>query len=237
MTYVVFHDLARKVICIWSIQAVGVEQVARHDALVFPLRLWSRTMQRINSVNPQLAQGHTKELLDTVQQAFGMIPNTAKMMANSPAVLESFLVFSTAMGKAQIGSKLHNQLKLTTSETNSCRYCTSILSAVAPSAGLTAEDILASRTANSEDRRTKAALTFANDVLASRGKVSHQQLAAVRDAGFGDTEIVEIVASVVLGCFTNFLNNVADTDLDIPQAPPIEASSASACGAGTCSTH
>lgn len=237
MAYVVFHDLARKVICIWSIQAVGVEQVARHDALVFPLRLWSRTMQRINSVNPQLAQGHTKELLDTVQQAFGMIPNTAKMMANSPAVLESFLVFSTAMGKAQIGSKLHNQLKLTTSETNSCSYCTSILSAVAPSAGLTAEDILASRTANSEDRRTKAALTFANDVLASRGKVSHQQLAAVRDAGFGDTEIVEIVASVVLGCFTNFLNNVADTDLDIPQARPIEASSASACDAGTCSTH
>lgn len=194
-------------------------------------------MQRIASVNPQFAQGRTKELLDTVQQAFGMIPNTARMMANSPAVLESFLVFSTAMGKARIGSKLHNQLKLTTSETNSCSYCTSILSAVAPSAGLTADDILAGRTADSEDQRTKAALTFANDVLASRGKVSHQQLAAVRGAGFGDPEIVEIVASVVLGCFTNFLNNVADTVLDIPQAEPIEACSTSTCGTGTCATH
>jgi alkylhydroperoxidase family enzyme len=194
-------------------------------------------MQRIHSVNPQLAQGRTKELLDTVQQAFGMIPNTAKMMANSPAVLESFLVFSTAMGKAQIGSKLHNQLKLTTSETNSCSYCTSILSAVAPSVGLTAEDVLAGRTADSEDRRTKAALTFANDVLASRGKVTAQQLADVRGAGFGDTEIVEIVASVVLGCLTNFLNNVADTELDIPRAEPIEACSNSTCGAGACSTH
>lgn len=194
-------------------------------------------MQRIHSVNPQLAQGRTKELLDTVQQAFGMIPNTAKMMANSPAVLESFLAFSTAMGTAQIGGKLHNQLKLTTSETNSCSYCTSILSAVAPSAGLTAEDILAGRTAESEDRRVKSALTFANEVLASRGKVSQQQLAAVRGAGFGDTEIVEIVASVVLGCFTNFLNNVADTELDIPRAAPIEASSVSTCGAEACSTH
>lgn len=184
-------------------------------------------MQRLHSVNPQLAQGRTKELLDTVQQAFGMIPNTAAVMANSPAVLESFLVFSAAMGKAQIGRKLHNQLKLTTSETNSCSYCTSILSAVAPSAGLTADDILAGRTADSEDRRTKAALTFANDVLASRGKVSSQQLAAVRGAGFGDTEVVEIVASVVLGCFTNYLNNVADTELDIPQAAPIEACSTS----------
>ena len=194
-------------------------------------------MQRLNSVNPQVAQGRTKELLGTVQQAFGMIPNTAKVMANSPAVLDSFLAFNTAMGKVQIGGKLHNQVKLTTSETNSCNYCTSILSAVAPSAGLSADDILAGRTGNSEDRRTKSALAFANDVLESRGKVSDRQLAAVRDAGFGDAEIVEIVASVVLGCFTNFLNNVADTELDIPQAEPIEACSTSTCETETCSVH
>lgn len=194
-------------------------------------------MQRLNSVNPQAAQGRAKQLLDTVQQAFGMVPNTARVMANSPAVLESFLVFSTAMGNVQIGSKLHNQLKLTTSETNSCSYCTSILSAIAPSAGLTADDILAGRTASSQDRRAQAALTFAHDVLESRGRVSDQQLAAVRDAGFGDAEIVEIVASVVLGCFTNFLNNVADTDLDIPRAEPIEACATSSCDAGFGAAH
>ncbi len=48
-------------------------------------------MQRLDSVNPQVATGRTKELFDTVQQAFGMIPNTARVMANSPAVLDSFL--------------------------------------------------------------------------------------------------------------------------------------------------
>lgn len=194
-------------------------------------------MQRVNSVNPQVATGRTKELLDTVQQAFGMVPNTARVMANSPAVLDSFLAFSTAMGGAKIGSKLHNQLKLSTSETNACSYCTSILSAVAPSAGLTADDILAGRTGNSGDRRTKAALAFASDVLESRGKVSNQQLTAVREAGFGDAEIVEIVASVVLGCFTNFLNNVADTDLDIPKADPVESLATSTCGTEACSVH
>lgn len=194
-------------------------------------------MQRLNSVNPQVAQGRTKELLDTVQQAFGVIPNTARVMANSPAVLDSFLAFSTAMGGAKIGPKLHNQVKLTTSETNSCDYCTSILSAVAPSAGLSAADILAGRTGHSEDRRTKAALTFAHSVLESRGKVSDQQLTAVREAGFSDADIVEIVASVVLGCFTNFLNNVADTELDIPKAEPVAGCSTSNCDAAACSTH
>ena len=194
-------------------------------------------MQRVNSVNPQVVHGRTKELFKTVQQAFGVVPNTAKVMANSPAVLDSFLAFSTAMGGARIGAKLHNQVKLTTSETNSCDYCTSILNAVAPSAGLSAADILAGRTGNSEDPPTKAALAFANDVLESRGKVTNEQLAAVRDAGFGDDAIVEIVASVVLGCFTNFLNNVADTELDIPKAEPIAAHATSGCETGACAVH
>jgi AhpD family alkylhydroperoxidase len=195
------------------------------------------SMQRLKSVDPQVAQGRTRELLDTVQQAFGVIPNAARVMANSPAVLESFLAFSTAMGGAAIGAKLHNQVKLTTSETNSCDYCTSMLSAVAPMAGLSAADILAGRTRISEERRTKAALGFAYDVLESKGKVSDKQLNAVREAGFGDTEIVEIVASVVLGCFTNFLNNVANTELDIPRAESVEECSISDCGTAACSTH
>ncbi len=187
-------------------------------------------MQRLTSMNPESATGQVKELFDAVRQAFGAVPNTTRVMANSPAVLESFLVFSTAMGKAQIGGKLHNQVKLNTSETNSCDYCTSILCAVAPSAGLSADDILAGRTGQSEDRRTDAALKFSEAVLESRGKVAGQQLAAVRDAGFGDGEIVEIVASVVLGCFTNFLNNVAETELDIPRAEPVATCSTTTCG-------
>lgn len=186
-------------------------------------------MQRLNSVNPAVAQGRTKELLDTVERAMGSIPNAAKVMANSPAVLDSFLAFSTAMGGDKIGETLHHQVKLATSESNACDYCTSTLCAIAPSAGLSADDIFAGRTAQSEDTRTAAALEFATAVLENRGKVSDRQIATVRDAGFDDAEIVEVVASVVLGCFTNLLNNVADTELDVPQAEPVDACSAPVC--------
>lgn len=192
-------------------------------------------MQRLNSVNPESAQGQTKEYFESVLKAYGTIPNTVKVMANSPAVLGSYLAFSSAMSEASIGEKLHNQLKLNTSESNTCEYCTSILSAVAPSAGLSADDILAGRSGDSEDTRTKAALAFANDVLESRGKVTNEQLASVQAAGFKDAEVVEIVASVVLGCFTNFLNNVADTELDVAPAEPLQA--ATTCSSGACSTH
>lgn len=191
-------------------------------------------MQRLHSVNPETAQGRAKELLATVHQAFGVIPNATKVMANSPAVLSSFIGFTTALGEALIGEKLMNQVKLNTSENNDCDYCTSILSATAPAAGLSAADVLAGRSGQAEDARIKAALAFAHDVLETRGKVSDAQLASVREAGYSDAEIVEIVASVVHGCFTNFLNNVAETELDVPQAEPLAADT---CSSGTCSAH
>ena len=191
-------------------------------------------MQRLNSVSPESAQGKTKTLMDEVQQTFGMVPNTVRVMAGSPAVLESFLAFTRAMGGAGIGDRLSSQVKLSTSEANSCDYCTAILCAVAPAAGLTADDIVAGRTGQSDDQHTAAALSFAAAVLANSGRVSDDQLRAVRQAGFSDSAIVEIVASVVLGCFTNFLNNVADTELDIPPAKAVTSGSDSTCITETC---
>jgi alkylhydroperoxidase family enzyme len=48
------------------------------------------------------------------------------------------------------------------------------------------------------------------------GGVSDSQLAVLRAAGFGDGEIVEIVAVTVLNILTNYLNRVAATEIDFP---------------------
>ena len=183
-------------------------------------------MQRVRMIQPEEARGRTRELLAAVERAFGVVPNATRVMANSPAVLESFLALGTAMAGTRIGDKLHTQVKLTASEANAAPYCTAILCAIGPKAGLTAADLVAGRRGQASDLRTDAALKFARAVLETRGKVGDDDLRAVRQAGFDDAEIVEIVASVVVGCFTNFLNNVARTDLDIPAAGPLAAHAA-----------
>jgi hypothetical protein len=38
----------------------------------------------------------------------------------------------------------------------------------------------------------------------------------VKAAGFGEAQIVEIVGLVAENVFTNFLNNVAEPDIDFP---------------------
>lgn len=178
-------------------------------------------MTRITPLDPATATGRTRELFDAVHRAFGTLPNATKVMAHSPPVLESFLAFSAAMGGVGIGNTLHTQLKLTASESNECDYCTALLSAVAPAAGLTQADILAGRTASATESRADAALKFGRAVLEHRGQVSDDAISAARHAGLTDADLVETVATVVLGCFTNFLNNVARTELDFARAEPV----------------
>ena len=180
-------------------------------------------MARVQLVQPETATGTTKQLFDVVQQAFGGVPNVARLMANSPAVLNAFLQFSTAMSTGLLTEKLRDQLKLAASESNSCDYCLAALCAIGTGHGLTAADITGGRQAVSADPKSDAALKFANRVVAEKGHVSEDDLQAVKSAGLTDGEIVEVIATVVLGFFTNYLNNALKTDVDFAPATKLVA--------------
>jgi alkylhydroperoxidase family enzyme len=57
-------------------------------------------------------------------------------------------------------------------------------------------------------------------VIVNRGEVSDADLQAVKDAGFSDGEVGEIVANVALNIFTNYFNEIVKTDIDFPKVQP-----------------
>jgi uncharacterized peroxidase-related enzyme len=181
------------------------------------------TMQRIKSVNPQTAQGRTKELLDAVNTNLGIIPNMARAMAVSPSVLEAYLGFLGALGYGVLPARVREQLALDVGEANDCEYCVSAHCVLGKGAGLSEQDVLDSRRGASSDPKTDVLLGFARKLVANRGLVDDADIAAVRDAGFGDAEIAEVVAHVGLNTFTNYFNHVAGTTLDFPKAPALAA--------------
>jgi len=67
----------------------------------------------------------------------------------------------------------------------------------------------------SPDRR--GALHFAQQLVQNQGHVSDEEVAKVRQAGYGDAEIAEIVGHVALNVFTNYFNTVAQTEVDFPK--------------------
>lgn len=69
-------------------------------------------MSRIETVNPTLATGKAKELLDGVKSKLGMTPNLMRVMANSPAVLDAYLKFSGSLGSGDLPAKHASKLRL-----------------------------------------------------------------------------------------------------------------------------
>jgi alkylhydroperoxidase family enzyme len=83
--------------------------------------------------------------------------------------------------------------------------------------GLTPAQLEAAYTADSTDPQIAAALHFAQQLVQNQGHVSDEEVAKVRQAGYGDAEIAEIVGHVALNVFTNYFNTVAQTDVDFPK--------------------
>jgi uncharacterized peroxidase-related enzyme len=180
-------------------------------------------MSRLKSIDPAAATGKAKKLLDAVKGKLGMVPNMTRVMASSPAVLESYLNFSGALAGGLLDAKTREKLALLTAQENSCDYCLSAHTAIGKMIGLKAEEIVASRQGKSSDPKTTAALTFATQVLDAKGQINDAELAAVRDAGLTDGEIAEIIAHVALNVFTNYFNLAAGVDIDFPKVSHAEA--------------
>ncbi|HYM06038.1 MAG TPA: carboxymuconolactone decarboxylase family protein [Terriglobales bacterium] len=176
-------------------------------------------MSRIKPIELAQASGKAKQLLDSVQGKLGMTPNMMRTMAQSPAVLEAYLNFAGALGRGALDAKVREQIALVVGQTNSCEYCVSAHTALGKGAGLNAEEIESSRRAYSADLKVSVGLEFAKRIVNQRAVVSEEDLALVRSAGYRDGEIVEIVAHVALNLLTNYLNLVAQTDVDFPRVP------------------
>jgi uncharacterized peroxidase-related enzyme len=174
-------------------------------------------MTRIQPINYEQSTGKAKELLDAVKAKFGITPNMMKTMAQSPAVLEAYLNFSGALGGGNLTARLREQIALISAEVNGCGYCASAHTAIGKMVGLDEDAILAARNGNAADAKTDAALKFARAVIVNRGEVSNADLQAVKDVGFSDGEVGEIVANVALNIFTNYFNEIAKTDIDFPK--------------------
>ncbi len=175
-------------------------------------------MSRI--IIPTVDQSHAaaKPLLAAVQQQLGVVPNLMKLVGHSPAALEGYLSFNGALAKGKLSPQLREQIALAVAQHNGCDYCLSAHDYLGRNvAKLSQAQIDAARQARASDASVHAALQFAQQVVANKGRVSDAELATLRSAGFDEASTIEIVATVALNVLTNYINNVAQTDIDFPK--------------------
>jgi uncharacterized peroxidase-related enzyme len=175
-------------------------------------------MSRLTIPTVEQSAEASRPLLAAVLKQLGVVPNLMKLVGNSPAALEGYLSLNGALAKGKLNTKLRESIALTIAEYNGCDYCLSAHDYLGKNvAKLSQRDIDGARDGRADDSRTNAALVFARRVADSRGRVSDLDIATLREAGFDDAGVVEIVVNVALNVLTNYVNNVALTDIDFPK--------------------
>ena len=160
----------------------------------------------------------SQPLLQAVKKQLGIVPNMFRVIGNSPAALEGYLGLNGALAKGKLDAKTRERIALAVAEVNGCGYCLAAHSYLGKNlAKLDDAEIAANRGGASNDPKADAAVRFAAKVVAARGHVVGSDLDVVRIAGYSDAEILEIVLHVALNTLTNYVNEVAGTDIDFPE--------------------
>lgn len=164
------------------------------------------------------APAASRPLLEAVKKQLGVVPNLFRMVATSPAALEGYLGMNGALAKGALPAATRERIALAVAEVNGCEYCLSAHTFLARGvAKLDDAEIARNRAGGSGDPKADAAVRFAVAIARLRGHVGVGDLEAVRAAGYGDAEVIEIVQHVALNTWTNYVNEVAGTEIDFPR--------------------
>ncbi|MFJ8363973.1 carboxymuconolactone decarboxylase family protein [Streptomyces sp. NPDC093984] len=178
-------------------------------------------MSALPQINPAEATGEAATLLGELKKSVGSVPNMAKAMANSPALLKGWMSLSDALVGGVLPAAVRERLALATAEYNRCAYCLSAHTFLGKNvAKIDSDEIGRARHAESADPHTAALLALSDAIARGRGTVDETVLKSARSAGVTDAEIAEVVGNLALNILTNYFNIVAETDNEFPLVTP-----------------
>lgn len=173
-------------------------------------------MSRIKPIAIDQADTQTAATLKAVKAKLGVLPNLIATLAHAPAALNGYLAFSDAASKGRLSAAQREVIALAVAQTNQCAYCLAAHTAIGRQAGLSSEAIHAARSGSGQPAE-QALARVASQLTEQRGWLKVDQRTAFHAAGFDEAVLIEVVALVALNTLTNYVNHVADTDVDFPR--------------------
>ncbi|MBJ9664962.1 MULTISPECIES: carboxymuconolactone decarboxylase family protein [Burkholderia] len=163
----------------------------------------------------------SRPFLEKALAANGYLPNLVASLANAPAALETYLTVAGINGRSGLSLAERETVQITAAAIHGCGFCVAGHTAVAlKKAQLPGEVVDAIRDQSTiADTRLAAVADFTRAVIATRGAVADDALAAFHTAGFDDANALEVILGVSLATLCNFANNFARNELN----PQLEA--------------
>jgi alkylhydroperoxidase family enzyme len=163
------------------------------------------------------APENSKPALEQLKKAFGVVPNIAAAIANSPKLINSLVgVFQQVHSSSFTEPEIQIVL-LTDAVANSSTYAVAFHTALALQQGVSSEETDAIRERRVPTEKRYAALsTLAKTLIEKRGHLSEQELDAFLVAGFTKEQVLEVIAIVAASTITNYAGTMANPPLEDP---------------------
>jgi uncharacterized peroxidase-related enzyme len=167
------------------------------------------------------APAASQPLLEAVKKQLGIAPNLFRLASLSPAALEGYVNLLGALSKGSLPAPTRERIALAVAEVNGCSYCLSAHTYLGKHvAKLDDAEMTANRRGASNDPKADAAVRFAAKVARERGRLDESDIQALKMGGYDDAQLIEIILHVALNTWTNYLNEVVQTDIDFPVVTP-----------------
>jgi AhpD family alkylhydroperoxidase len=153
--------------------------------------------------------------LEKLRDTFGMVPNVAGIIANSPVLANIFVpLFEGVHGGTFTEAEIQTLL-LTNAVANSCAWAVAFHSYLALKAGLNPGDVEAIRQRRApKEPRTAALSAYAHSLIEKRGHVGDAAVEAFLAAGFKPDQALEALAVSAASTITNYTLNIAEPPLE-----------------------
>ncbi len=171
-------------------------------------------MPRLNIVNPKTDTGPGAEILNGPLKEKQI--NIFKGVATNPGVLKAFLGFAGGVKSGSLTPAEHEIVALVCGQKRACEYCLAAHTAVAKGTGIDEDLALKIRQGDANDDRHQSLVDFTNAMLEHDGRVTDGQLKAFRTAGYDDAAAIEVIGAIAVNTFTNFFNQLNQTEVDFP---------------------
>ncbi len=182
-------------------------------------------MARVKMIQPEAAEGETKDVYDGVLKQWGRISNFSKVLAHQPAALAGWMLPNESIRLKNVKAdpdyvKVQQLVIIKTSALNRSAYCMSHNVPLGKKIGLTEEQIKAAQTDDYMtsphlDDRQKTAVRWAEAVTKMTARDDDAAFTAMKQH-FSEKQIVELTVFCGMWNYSNRLCEALHVDLEHP---------------------
>ena len=158
----------------------------------------------------------TQAVQNAAKDALGFVPNLVKELSeHNPAAAQLYLNTTGLIEQGTLSDTEREVVFLTVSRYNDCHYCSSVHGKMAISSGLSRDTV---ETINSgglpSNDRLRVLVQATRLMLDKRGWLDDEDLESLDTKGVTRAELFEINAIIGVKTFSNYVNHVAQTEVD-----------------------